>query len=346
MARTLTLLIILLLLTGGVLTWKTFGSGTAFNDKTQTFIIEEGQTSKDDVMAVLKQRDVLSSPGVFAFLGSRLDIWARIRPGKYEVKKGQSNWQILRMLKNGKLAEFKLVINRIRTKPELAKLISHNFKPDSLSVMRYLESNDSLKKFGVDTSTVFTMIIPDTYLFYWNTSLNRIFRRLAESHDAFWAKNQRAEKAEQMGFSQQDVYTLASIVDEETNFESDKYKIASVYINRLHTGMPLQACPTIKYAMNDFTLTRIYEKYLSNPSPYNTYRRKGLPPGPICTPMPKTIDIILDAPKTDYLFFVAKSDFSGYHHFSSNYDEHMKYAKEYQKKLDEYMARKQQKANP
>ena len=109
--------------------------------------------------------------------------------------------------------------------------------------------------------------------------------------------------------------------------------------------MPLQACPTIKYAMKDFTLTRIYEKYLLNPSPYNTYRHKGLPPGPICTPMPKTIDIILDAPKTNYLFFVAKSDFSGYHHFSSNFTEHNTYAKEYQKALDIYMAEKQKKGN-
>jgi UPF0755 protein len=346
MTRRLSLIIIVLLLAGGIVAWMTFGPGTAFSGKTQSFVIEEGQTNKEAVMAVLRNADLLSSPSVFAFWGSRFDIWSKIRPGKYEVKQGQSNWQVLRMLKNGKLAEFKLVINRIRTKQDLAKLISRSFKPDSVSVMRFLQSNDSLKKFGVDTSTVFTMIIPDTYLFYWNTSLNRIFSKLAAAHEAFWTKNQRAEKAEKIGFSQQDVYTLASIVDEETNYDSDKLKIASVYINRLHTGMPLQACPTIKYAMNDFTLTRIYEKYLSNPSPYNTYRRKGLPPGPICTPSPKTIDIILEAPKTNYLFFVAKADFSGYHHFSSNFEEHDQYAKAYQKALDAYMAKKQQKANP
>jgi len=148
------------------------------------------------------------------------------------------------------------------------------------------------------------------------------------------------QKAESLGLSPEQVYILASIVDEETNYTEDKYKIASVYLNRLAKQMPLQACPTIKYAMNDFTITRIYEKYLSNPSPYNTYRVKGLPPGPICTPSPKTIDIVLDAPKTSYIYFVAKSDFSGYHHFSDNYEEHNRYAKEYQKKLDEYMEKK------
>jgi UPF0755 protein len=116
--------------------------------------------------------------------------------------------------------------------------------------------------------------------------------------------------------------------------------IASVYQNRLKKGMLLQACPTIKYAMQDFTLTRIYEKYLINPSPYNTYQHKGLTPGPICTPSPKTIDLVLNAPTTSYLYFVAKADFSGYHHFSTTFEEHNKFAKEYQQKLDEYQKKK------
>jgi UPF0755 protein len=265
--------------------------------------------------------------------------------GKYEVKNGQSIWSIARQLKNGRLAEMKLVINRIRIKEDLAKLISKNFAPDSVSVMNYLQSNDSLAKWHVDSSTVFTMIIPDTYYFYWNVSLDKIFQKLSDANKNFWSKNDRESKLTASKLSKEEVYILASIVDEETNYDSDKYKIASVYINRLHKQMPLQACPTIKYAMKDFTLTRIYEKYLSNPSLYNTYRHKGLPPGPICTPSPKTIDIVLNAPKTDFLFFVAKSDFSGYHHFSSNFAEHNSFAKEYQKALDKYMAEKQAEKN-
>jgi len=233
--------------------------------------------------------------------------WNKVRPGKYEIKKGQSNWSIARQLTRGRVAEMKLVINRIRIKEDLAKLISKNFEPDSASVMQYLQSNDSLAKWGVDTNTVFTMIIPDTYSFYWNSSLDKIFSKLKDASNSFWTKNNRETKLQAMHFSKEDAYTLASIVDEETNYESDKYKIASVYINRLEKKMPLQACPTIKYAMKDFTLTRIYEKYLSNPSLYNTYRHKGLPPGPICTPSPKTIDIVLNAPKTDYLFLLQRA---------------------------------------
>ena len=170
--------------------------------------------------------------------------------------------------------------------------------------------------------------------------MQTILQKLNVGSNNFWEKNNRLQKAAALKMTPVQVYILASIVEEETNYDADKYKIASVYINRLKKQMPLQACPTIKYAMNDFTITRIYEKYLTNPSPYNTYKVKGLPPGPICTPSPKTIDIVLDAPQTDYIYFVAKSDFSGYHHFSNNYEDHNAKAKEYQKKLDEYMLRK------
>jgi UPF0755 protein len=142
--------------------------------------------------------------------------------------------------------------------------------------------------------------------------------------------------AEKWGLTTQEVYILASIVEEETNYASDQSLIASVYINRLRKKMPLQACPTIKYALKDFSLSRIYEKYLTIPSPYNTYQQSGLPPGPICTPQPATIDRVLHAPTTDYLFFVAKSDFSGYHHFSNSYAEHQRYAVAYQRALDTY----------
>ncbi|MGN6619393.1 MAG: endolytic transglycosylase MltG, partial [Ilyomonas sp.] len=154
----------------------------------------------------------------------------------------------------------------------------------------------------------------------------------------FWEKNNRLEKAKALGFTPQQVYTLASIVEEETNKDDEKGDIASVYINRYNKGMPLGADPTIKFALKDFALKRILYGHLNVNSPYNTYRNKGLPPGPICTPQKVTIDAVLDAPKTNYLFFVARSDFSGYHHFSDNYAEHQQYARLYQKALDEWMA--------
>lgn len=336
-------MVLLILAMGMGSYFRFFTAATTFQEKSRYFIIDSPGEPREMILSAIKQKGIISHTGSLNVLASALGAWNKIRPGKYEVKKGVSLFTIARMLKNGKQAEVKLVINGLRIKENLARLIAKDFAVDSTTVMQYLTNNDSLKEFGVDSNTVFSLIIPDTYSFYWNASLPVIFRKLAAAKINFWSKENRLEKAKALGMSPEEVYTLASIVDEETNYSSDKYKIASVYLNRLHSAMPLQACPTIKYAMKDFTLTRIYDKYLTNPSPYNTYRKKGLPPGPICTPSPKTIDIVLNAPKTSYLYFVAKSDFSGYHHFSSNYAEHSKYAKEYQKELDKYMARKQEK---
>ncbi len=325
--------------------WLLFTDGTRLKEKSSYFFIADSSIKKELVLADIKQKELVKYPFILELYTNITGIWDHLKPGKYEIKKGQSIWRIARTISNGRIAEIRLVINHIRTKEDLAKLISKNFSPDSVEVMNFLNSRDSLKQWKVDTSNVVTLIIPDTYSFYWNVSLNKIFEKLADANTNFWNKNDRKAKAAALHLSEKQIYILASIVDEETNYESDKYKIASVYTNRLQKQMPLQACPTIKYAMKNFTLTRIYEKYLTNPSPYNTYQHKGLPPGPICTPMPKTIDIVLDAPKTNYLYFVAKSDFSGYHHFSSNFTEHNTYAKEYQKALDIYMAEKQKKGN-
>ena len=168
----------------------------------------------------------------------------------------------------------------------------------------------------------------------------KILSRLKDEQQKFWNKNDRAQKAASLNLTQNQVYTLASIVEEETNKNDEKGNVASVYMNRLNKGMPLAADPTIKFALKDFALKRIYYGQLAMPSPYNTYRNKGLPPGPICTPSALTLDAVLNAPRTDYLFFVARSDFSGYHQFTSNFAEHDKYAKLYQQALNGEMAKR------
>lgn len=342
MKKIISYLFLCLIFAGAIIAWLALANGTAFAEKTKYFVIEEGKTDKASVTEMLEKKYIIKHATAFSLIASGLNVWPKIKPGKYEVKQGESLLNIARMLKNGQQAQTKLVINKLRIKEDFAKLISKSFAADSVSVLNFLSSNDSLKQFNVDTNTVFTAIIPDTYTFYWSTSLQKILQKLSDASNSFWSKNNRKQKAENIGLTPTQVYILASIVEEETNDDGDRSKIASVYMNRMNTNMALQACPTIKYAMKDFTLTRIYEKYLFNPSPYNTYRNKGLPPGPICTPSAKCIDLVLNAPKTDYLFFVAKADMSGYHHFSSTYAEHDKYAKEYQKALDEYMARKKQ----
>jgi UPF0755 protein len=340
MKKRLLYLFAFIILAGAATIYFVLGPATAFDEKNKYFIIEEGKTDKASVIENLENNHIISNGLLFSLIASPLHVWDKLKAGKYEVKQNESLLNIARMLKNNHQAQINLVIIKVRTKEELAKLIAKNFSSDSIAVMNFLTSNDSLSPYHVDTSKAFTIIIPDTYTFYWNTSLRNIFNRLYTASNNFWSNNNRLEKAAALGFTKEQAYILSSIVEEETNIPEDKGPIASVYINRLKKDMRLQACPTIKFSMKDFSLPRIYEKYLNNPSPYNTYRNKGLPPGPICTPSPSTIDHVLTAPKTDYLFFVATSDFSGHSHFSSNFAEHNKYAKEYQHALDIEMAKK------
>lgn len=244
------------------------------------------------------------------------------------------------MLRSGKQVPVNLVITKLRTKEDLAKKISGNFEVDSLTVINFLNNSDSLQTFNVDTNTVMTDVIPNTYTYTWNTPVKNIFKKLYIEEQNFWNK-ERLEKAQRLQLTPKQIYTLASIVEEETNKQDDKGKIASVYINRLRKGMKLAADPTVKFAMRDFGLKRIYHKHLEYVSPYNTYLNTGLPPGPICTPSIKTIDAVLDSPQTDYLFFVARADFSGYSNFASTYEQHQVYAKAYQQALDSLIKTRQ-----
>ena len=315
---------------------------THFDGEKTSFVYHK--TGLSDLADSLVAKKIIIDKPSFLVFAKILKVEDKLKPGKFLVLKNTSLLSLLRMLRNNQQLKIKFVLNKVRTRAELAKLIATSFEADSADCALYLNSNDSLAKFHTDTTQLLTLFIPNTYEFYWSTPMTKFIQKMKAASDQYWTGNNRIEKAKALGLTKNEVYTLASIVEEETNYDSDKTIIASVYQNRLKQNMPLQACPTIKYAMQDFTLTRIYEKYLTNPSPYNTYKKAGLPPGPICTPAPKTIDLVLNAPSTNYFYFVAKADFSGYHHFSADYTEHMKFAKAYQLKLDEYQEKKKQKA--
>jgi UPF0755 protein len=277
----------------------------------------------------------------FDKISKYIDYPKKVKAGKYKITDGMSLYHLVKMLYNGKQVPVNLVITKLRTKEDLAKKISSNFESDSLSVINFLNNSDSLHQFDVDSNTVLTDVIPNTYTYTWNTPIKKIFVRLYEEEKKFWNK-ERLQKAQQHDLSPKQIYILASIVEEETNKEDDKGKIASVYMNRLKKGMKLAADPTVKFALKDFALKRIYHKHLKTVSPYNTYLNAGLPPGPICTPSIKTIDAVLDSPQTNFLFFVARSDFSGYSNFASDYKQHQINAKAYQQALDSLIKSKQQ----
>lgn len=341
MKKIITSIFILIVVAGAIATYLTFGSATAFDEKSKGFVVENNKTDKASVLATLEKNHIIENTMAFGILADWLGVWNRLKPGKFQLKNGDNLFTLGKLLRNNRQAEVKLVINKLRTKEDLAKLIAKNFAPDSIAVLNYLNTNDSLKQFGVDSNTVFSIILPNTYSFYYYTPLTKILAKVKNARDVFWDAKDRQIKATALALTQTEVYTLASIVEEETNKEVDKGNIASVYLNRYNKGMKLAADPTVRFAMNDFTIKRVYEKYLLIESPYNTYRNKGLPPGPICTPSASTIDAVLNAPKTDYLFFVANADLKGGSHFSSNYAEHLQYAKAYQKALTIYLEKKQ-----
>lgn len=340
MKKTILIAVAAVLVVALVLAYMLFGSATKFTGKQKYIYIYDSLPAQQQVERQFTDSGYISNISFFNAVASQMKVWDHMKTGRFEIKHGESILDIARKLRNNQQAPSRLVINKLRIANDLAKLIGKNFSTDSLHALYFLTNNDSLQQLGVDTNTLMTLVIPDTYILNWNTPVKKILQRLQDEKDKFWSSDNRLQKADAAGFSPLQIVTLASIVEEETNKNDEKGNIASVYINRYHTGMALGADPTIKFALKDFGLKRILFGHLNVVSPYNTYRNKGLPPGPICTPSTKTIDAVLDAPKTDYLFFVASADFNGYHHFSSNYAEHQQYAKLYQQALDAYLEKK------
>lgn len=329
------LIVILMLVLGGVLTgWLFFGPATGFKESKKTLYISSKAPTKKAVLDSLTKNSLVKNETAIEWLAGRMGYWEKIKPGKYDIKKGSSLINIIRMLRNGQQTPVNLVITKLRTKADLARLIKNKFESDSSDMIELLNSDDSLSSFNKNTETAMTAVLPDTYRFFWNTSAKNIYEKLVAEEKKFW-NEQRIRKAEALGLTPVQTYVLASIVDEETNAVSEKDTIASVYLNRIQKNMPLQADPTIRFALNDFTIKRVYGEHLNVSSPYNTYRNSGLPPGPICTPSKKTIDLVLNAPSTNYLYFVADSSFNGTHVFSATYQEHMEKARAYQKAFKE-----------
>jgi UPF0755 protein len=315
-----------------IILWNVFG-GTVHAPEKKFFFIKNGATY-EEIKANLEKENIVKPGFFFNTLMSQANYKDNIKPGRYEIKDGTSIYALIKMLKSGKQAAVKLVINKLRTREDLAGKIGNNFECDSLQAINFLNNNDSILSFGLDTNKIMSAIIPNTYEINYGSSMRSILTKLKAEQDKFW-NEQRIAKASAKKLTPMQVYILASIVEEETNATSDKPIIASVYKNRLQTGQKLQADPTVKFAMKNFAAKRIYLKNLEYPSPYNTYKNVGLPPGPICTPSVKTIDAVLDAAETNYMFFVAKPDLKGYSNFAVTYAEHLVFAKQYQDALNE-----------
>ena len=316
-------------LAAAVAAWIFIGPGTAFKGERAFLYIRSNGPTREAILDSIRKNDLVRNEGAFKILADRMDYWSSIKPGKYEVRKGMSLLNLVRMLRNGNQATVNLVITKIRTKEDLARIAGARFEFDSMAMIKFLNSPDSLKDYDADPETALWVVIPDTYSYFWNTTPRKVYAKLAEQSKKFWTADRRS-KAEALGLTPQKAYIVGSIVEEETNYNEEKDTIASVYLNRLKKGMALGADPTIKFALKDFSIKWIHGDHLDVVSPYNTYKNPGLPPGPICTPSRKTLEAVLAAPSTPYLFFVANSNFSGSHLFSTNFEEHKVKARAFQ----------------
>ena len=257
----------------------------------------------------------------------------RFKPGHYVLEPGMNVVQVARMLKLGLQTPVRVTINNVRTRAQLAGKLARQIEADSATIVAALTDPATARKAGFDSVTLFSMFIPDTYEFYWTVSPAQFIERMRREYDRFWTP-QRDAKRQRSGLSRLEVMTLASIVYEETRQSDEMPRIAGVYINRLRKGWPLQADPTVKYALQEFGLRRILHRHLKYPSPYNTYINKGLPPSPICMPGRNAIDAVLDFERHDYMFFCARPTFDGYHNFARTLREHNANARAYSAELN------------
>ncbi|MBR6017792.1 MAG: endolytic transglycosylase MltG [Paludibacteraceae bacterium] len=272
------------------------------------------------------------------------DAWRRdcqklgldtIRPGHYTIAARTADRRLIRMFSRGEESPIRLTFNNtIRTRQQLCGRLAEVLMTDSTTLNCYMDSVPFLRQYGLTPETAVCLFIPNTYEVYWSMTPEQLFERMQKEYNHFW-NAERRRKAEALGLTPVEVATLASIVEAETHRREEHPVIASLYLNRLHLEMPLQACPTVIFAVGDFSLRRVLNKHLEIDSPYNTYKHTGLPPGPIRLPQPSALDAVLNAPKTRYLFMCANPDFSGTHVFSETAAQHERVAREYRQQLSQ-----------
>lgn len=287
----------------------------------------------DSLLSLLKEDYRVGSESAFR-LHARYMVFRHPKSGYYHFPSAVGDKHLIRRLQLGEQTPVRLTFTKqVRTRSQLAGVLGKQLMLDSIDIKIRLDSTAYISRYGLTPETSLTLFIPDTYEVYWTLSADQLFDRMYKEYNRFWTEA-RCLQAQEIGLRPTEVMTLASIVESETNKSSEYPFIASIYLNRLYRGMALQACPTVIYAVGDFSMHRVLKRHLEIDSPYNTYKNVGLPPGPIRLASPVGIDAVLHAPKTDYLYMCANPDFSGTHIFSSSYSQHAATARKYQAALN------------
>ncbi len=308
-----------------------FKPGTHLGDEKGIFYVHTG-TTYDQLVDGLEADHIIDSRKDFEFT-ARLKKFENPKPGRYRIREGMTYRELINMFAAGLQEPVMMTFNTVRTKQDLARQVGRYLETDSLEIVTLLEDESFAAKYGFTDETFLTMFIPDTYEFYWNTSAEEFFTRMADEYKKFW-DDDRKKKAEAVGLTQSEVSILASIVEsEQRTHVEERMIIAGLYLNRLEQGMRLESDPTVIYAIGDFTINRVLSADLKYQSPYNTYLHTGLPPGPILLPEKASIDAVLDHDDNNYIFMCAEYG-TGLHSFTADYSQHCRNADRFRAALD------------
>lgn len=311
----------------------TFIKSPCHIEKTVSVYIYPGD-NQEKVLKQLVEVGKIKNPKRLVRLLNLLHYNENVHPGRYDLTPGISNYRIAKNLRSGLQTPVKLTFNNVRTVEDLSGKLSRQLMIDSVTILNCFRDTAWRNMRKYTDKNYMCIFIPNTYEIYWNTTSGKLLDLFLREYDKFWDNNNRRAEAEKIGLTPLQVSTLASIVEEETNKKDEMPKVAGLYLNRLRIDMPLQADPTVKFAVGDFTIKRILKEHTKVSSPYNTYKNIGLPPGPIRIPSIQAIDAVLMPMRHSYLYMCAKDDFSGYHAFATTLSQHNKNAEAYHQALN------------
>jgi UPF0755 protein len=334
--KIISLILILALGAGGYFIYQKYIAGAIhLKDKNYTYVYIESNDTFEDVINDINSENIIDDLEAFEFLAKKMDLDKNIHPGKYRITNGMTKRQIINLIKYNKQEKVKLTFNsQIHNLEEFVAYVDDKLELNEEDLENYLTDEKKLyDDFRLDPDNAFALIRPGVYEIGWASSIDEFIAALKQTYNNVWNEKRKAI-AKKIGFSVPEIITLASIAQSESAIESEQEKIAGVYINRIRKDMLLQADPTLKFANKNFDVQRVLDADKEINSPYNTYKNKGLPPGPICLVSLQSIDAVLNHIKHKYIFFCAKPELNGYSDFSCTYEEHLKYANAYQKAMN------------
>ncbi|MDO4460906.1 MAG: endolytic transglycosylase MltG [Bacteroidia bacterium] len=296
--------------------------------KSASLYIPMGATL-EDICQLLELDGYLTDRDNLMMMGKLMGANSSIKRGHYKVYNGMTSRALLNLLRSGNQSAVRVTFNNCRTLEQIAGKVAHHLEADSVELLEAMTDTALMAEMGFTPQTIPAMYLPNTYDLFWTSTGRDWVNRMHHEYKKFW-NEKRMHKADSLGLKPYEVATIASIIEEETNKVADYPIIAGLYLNRLRKGMLLQACPTLKYCKGDFTIRRVLNADKEIDHPYNTYKYKGLPPGPIRIASGVTIDAVLNAEDNDYLFMCARPDYSGLHNFARTAAQHAKNAREYQ----------------